>query len=582
MGRILRVGLMVLLAAAVGVGIAQGEGVTITVNGVEWEYEQIKNTNTCRIRVEPWARGKIEGEVYVPKEVVNLKVVEIWEYAFSESKLAKVSIPNSVKTIGFGAFWGCKELKAVNIPNGVKTIGSSAFRGCKELKAVKIPNSVTTMGEYAFQGCSNLTTVSIPNSVKTIGENAFYGCSGLTAVEIPNSVKTIGERAFQGCSKLTAVEIPNSVETIGNGAFYGCSELTAVEIPNGVKTIGENAFYGCSKMMEFKVDESNASYCAVKGVLFTKDNRTLISCPEKKEGEYRIPAGVTTVAKGAFSGCAGLTAVTIPGSVKELGERAFLGCSGLKELVIPGGVTMIGPAAFYGCSGLREITIPSSVKMIRYSAFGYCSGLNKVFWLAGADGDVDNSAFDGIATPATLYVRKGEKAKIEGNGKTWWNRFTIMEFCVVTFWDRNMGTIGKQRVVLPNGKATEPEAPTKEGYTFVEWQLDGVKYDFSKKVTQNITLEAVWNKKDDSETAVESVQLAAVRVVRNPVGEVLELEGMERTARVEVYSVVGARVHAEALRGEPRVAIDARGWGSGVYVVRVVASDGEKTLRVVK
>ena len=57
---------------------------------------------------------------------------------------------------------------------------------------------------------------------------------------------------------------------------------------------------------------------------------------------------------------------------------------------------------------------------------------------------------------------------------------------------------------------------------------------------------------------------------------------MERTVRVEVYSVVGARVHAEALRGEPRVAIDARGWASVVYVVRVVASDGERTLRVVR
>ena len=81
---------------------------------------------------------------------------------------------------------------------------------------------------------------------------------------------------------------------------------------------------------------------------------------------------------------------------------------------------------------------------------------------------------------------------------------------------------------------------------------------------------------------MESVQLAGVRAVRNPVGEVLELEGMERAARVEVYSVAGARVHAEALRGEPRVAIDAQGWAHGVYVVRVVASDGAKTLRVVK
>ena len=78
------------------------------------------------------------------------------------------------------------------------------------------------------------------------------------------------------------------------------------------------------------------------------------------------------------------------------------------------------------------------------------------------------------------------------------------------------------------------------------------------------------------------MQLAGVRVVRNPVGEALELEGMERAARVEVYSVVGAQVHAEALRGEPRVVIDAQSWANGVYVVKVEASDGERTLRVVK
>ena len=253
-------------------------------------------------------------------------------------------------------------------------------------------------------------------------------------------------------------------------------------------------------------------------------------------------------------------------------------------------------------------------------------------------------------------MRKGEKAAIEGNGQTWWKKFDeIVEGYVVTFQDREGNKLGEQ-LVKPNGTATAPTAPTKEGYivewqldgekydfskkveknitlvavgrqnytvtfdakggkpipdaqkvvkdgtataptdptkkgyTFVEWQLDGAKYDFGTPVTRNITLEAVWKKKEkstpstpkDPKTAVESVQLATARVVQNPVGEVLELEGMERAARVEVYSVAGARVHAEALRGEPRVVIDARGWAHGVYVVKVEASDGAKTLRVVK
>ena len=142
------------------------------------------------------------------------------------------------------------------------------------------------------------------------------------------------------------------------------------------------------------------------------------------------------------------------------------------------------------------------------------------------------------------------------------------------------------QTVVEDGTATAPTL-TKDGYTFVEWRLDGKKYDFSTPVTKDIKLVAKWKKNEEStpkdpKTAVESVQLAGVRVVRNPMGETLELEGMERAARVEVYSVVGAQVHAEALRGEPRVVIDAQGWASGVYVVRVEASDGARTLRVVK
>ncbi len=39
-----------------------------------------------------------------------------------------------------------------------------------------IPNSVTTIGEGAFRDCDSLTSINIPNSVTTIEDRAFYGC----------------------------------------------------------------------------------------------------------------------------------------------------------------------------------------------------------------------------------------------------------------------------------------------------------------------------------------------------------------------------------------------------------------------
>ena len=88
----------------------------------------------------------------------------------------------------------------------------------KQVKISKltIPNSVITIGERAFSD-NNLTTITIPNSVITIGKRAFFD-NNLTTITIPNSVITIGEYAFFD-NNLTTITIPNSVTTIGEGAF---------------------------------------------------------------------------------------------------------------------------------------------------------------------------------------------------------------------------------------------------------------------------------------------------------------------------------------------------------------------------
>ena len=199
---------------------------------------------------------------------------------------------------------------------------------------------------------------------------------------------------------------------------------------------------------------------------------------------------VVSIGKEAFCDCGELQEVTIPGSVTVIGEYAFFGCSGLTAVTIPGSVTVIRWGAFRGCSGLTAVTIPGSVTVIGDDAFSGCSGLNAVYWLAG-DGCGASLAFVRIASPATLYVRQGEKAKM------WWakvNFSAIVEGYVVTFTDSDGNKLGEQ-LVKPNGTATEPAAPIKEGFTFEEWQLGGKKYDFSKPVMKNIKLLAVWKKK---------------------------------------------------------------------------------------
>ena len=165
-------------------------------------------------------------------------------------------IPESVESIGYGAFYGCTGLTQVIIPSSVKIIRDKAFEGCTGLTQVNIPNSVTRIDDGAFKGCTGLTQVNIPNSVESIEENAFEGCTSLIQVTIPESVKSIRYGTFRDCNSLTNINIPNSVRSIEERAFKGCTGLTQVTIPESVESIEESAFEDCTGLTEITIPNS--------------------------------------------------------------------------------------------------------------------------------------------------------------------------------------------------------------------------------------------------------------------------------------------------------------------------------------
>ena len=162
-----------------------------------------------------------------------------------------------------------KDITAYEIPESVTTIGDGAFDCCTSLASVTIPDSVTSIGNYAFYECTSLASITIPNSVTSIGRGAFEDCASLASISVDennenyssddgilfNKDKTILVQYPSGKTTST-YSIPNSVTSIGNYAFYGCTNLTSVTIPNSVTSIGDCAFEGCTSLASITIPNS--------------------------------------------------------------------------------------------------------------------------------------------------------------------------------------------------------------------------------------------------------------------------------------------------------------------------------------
>ena len=191
-------------------------------------------------------------------------------------------------------------------------------------------------------------------------------CTSLASATIPDSIAEIPERTFSGCTSLTNVIIPNSVTNIGAGAFSDCSSLTSVTIPDSVTGIGGEAFSGCTSLIAITVDALNNAYSTVDGVLFDKDQTTVIQCPAGKAGSYTIANSVTSIGFGAFLWCSSLTAITVDalnsvyssvdGVLFNKSLTTLIQCPGRKTggYTIPNSVTCIGEAAFSGSLGSAQ------------------------------------------------------------------------------------------------------------------------------------------------------------------------------------------------------------------------------------
>lgn len=382
-------------------------------------YAELENGCT----VTSIAEGAFSGNLNIVSLNCEPELDSVGDFAFEAcSHLKTVTFSGALGSVGKGAFSDCTSLESISLPKNVKSIGDGAFLFDKNLKYFGFPKNLESVGEYAF-AFSGLSNVIINSKIKTIPDRSFYGCTDLRNVSLPKNLEKIGAYAFAKCSKLDIDGFPESLDLIGDYAFKGCglssiefsgseigkgafSELSdtlesmtfsedlkkvgalafestrtnSVELPDNI-TLENGAFAGIATD-KYSVKNTNESYIANNGVVYTKDKKTLVYYPKGKgfdpeSGEenpeyvYEIPSGTEEIAPCAFTGADLVTEVIMPETLKEIGSRAFFR-AGLKKVELPDSVKSIDDYAFAEVQSARELSLGSVEKIgnLSFYAFG--------------------------------------------------------------------------------------------------------------------------------------------------------------------------------------------------------------------
>ena len=222
-------------------------------------------------------------------------------------------------------------------------------------------------------------------------------------------VTQLGIYAFTNSPNLTSVTMPNGLKTIKKYSLSNCQLITQYDIPASVTLIEGGAFNGTG-LERINVDSANECYSDLEGVLFDKQQTTIIHHPTKRDSTYIIPDGVTTIGSYAFYNNSKLIWVGIPEGVTTIEQGAFFNCSKLEDIEFPNSLVTIGEEAFRGCTSFTSVEITRNVAEIGFLAFFYCPNVTefKVSRMSNHFCSVDGVLYSKDMT-VIHYLAQGDK-----------------------------------------------------------------------------------------------------------------------------------------------------------------------------
>lgn len=417
---------------------------------LQYSYDDVTHTATVT-----GYGGGLSETIEVPATVTynneEYTVTAIGDNAFKNfGNLIEIILPNTITSIGVRSFQNCRQT-TINIPESLSSLGEGAFTDCDNLTEVTLPATLTSVPALAFYSCNGLTTLTLPATMTSLGIRAFYGCNNLSTINsLAATAPSCSEGTFQNVPSSCRVNVPMgcydayenaagwsslsiytggitytlddvnhtatitgctentfgtliipatlmngtyTVTAIANNAFNGNGNISSVSIPASVTTIGNSAFSNCQSLTAFTVDASNASYKSDNGIIYSKDGEQLVAYPVgKTETSFTIPASVESITNYAFEGNKHLTTIQLSAAFNLISHvpSAFYGIDNLEAITIDAGNTYFkaidgvlfsddetnliycprGKAGHY--------TVPSTVTYILDQAFADCAKLTGI------------------------------------------------------------------------------------------------------------------------------------------------------------------------------------------------------------
>ena len=210
----------------------------------------------------------------------------------------------------------------------------------------------------------------------------------------------------------------DTVTAIGEEAFADCSNITGVTIPSTVTRISAGAFAYCRGLATLTVDSANTVYHSESNCIIETETKTLVAgC---KNSSIPSNGSITSIGDYAFTGCIGLSTITIPSGVTSIGVGAFKGTYTLWNITIPDTITSIDEYAFAYCNGIREITIPTGVTTLSCGVFSYCEGLKSITIHKNVT-TIESFALECCLDLETIYFEGSEQEWSSITKNSYWN-----------------------------------------------------------------------------------------------------------------------------------------------------------------